>query len=61
MLELCDSRDRLNVLSMPFNAPRRQLFNRLREGDSVHIKGCIGDDRFELEIFRSQLKAFAPR
>ena len=52
MLELCDSRDRLNVLSMPFNAPRRQLFNRLREGDSVHIKGCIGDDRFELEIFR---------
>jgi hypothetical protein len=52
--ELRDSRDRLMVVSVPFNAPRQVMdqFNRLREGDNVRIEGrSSGNDRFELENF----------
>ena len=52
--EVRDSRDRLIVVSVPFNAPRQVMdqFNRLREGDNVRIEGrSSGNDRFELENF----------
>lgn len=52
--ELRDSRNRLIVVSVPFNAPRQVMdrFNRLREGDDVRIEGkTVGNDRFELENF----------
>jgi hypothetical protein len=52
--ELRDSRNRLIVVSVPFNAPREVIdrFNRLREGDYVRIEGrSAGSDRFELEAF----------
>ena len=52
--ELRDSRNRLIVVLVPFNAPRPVMdrFNRLREGDSVRIEGrSVGSDRFELENF----------
>jgi hypothetical protein len=52
--ELRDSRNRLIVVSVPFNAPRAVIdrFNRLRAGDSVRIEGrAVGTDRFELENF----------
>lgn len=52
--ELRDSRNRLIVVSVPFNAPRPVIdrFNRLREGDNVRIEGrSVNADRFELENF----------
>ena len=52
--ELRDSRNRLIVVSVPFNAPRPVIdrFHRLREGDNVRIEGrSTGNDRFELENF----------
>ena len=51
--ELRDSRDRLIVVSIPFNAPRPVIdgFNRLREGDSLEIEGRRVGARFELESF----------
>jgi hypothetical protein len=52
--ELRDSRNRLYVVSVPFNASRSVIdrFNRLRDGDSVRIEGrAVGADRFELENF----------
>jgi hypothetical protein len=51
--ELRDSRDRLIVVSIPFNAPRPVIegFNRLREGDSLEIEGRRVGARFELENF----------
>jgi hypothetical protein len=52
--ELRDSRNRMLLVSLPFNAPRQVLdrFNRLREGESVLIEGrLVGNDRFELERF----------
>jgi exosome complex RNA-binding protein Csl4 len=52
--ELRDSRNRLIVVSVPFNAPRQVIdrFNRLREGDNISIEGrSTGNDRFELENF----------
>jgi hypothetical protein len=52
--ELRDSRNRMVIVSVPFNAPRQVMdrFNRLREGDSVRIEGrSVGNDRFELENF----------
>ena len=52
--ELRDSRNRLIVVSVPFNAPRQVMdrFNRLREGDDVRIEGkTVANDRFELENF----------
>ncbi len=52
--ELRDSRQRLIVVSIDFNAPREvsDRFNRLRNGDTVRIEGkFVGQDRFELENF----------
>jgi exosome complex RNA-binding protein Csl4 len=52
--EIRDQRNRLIVVSVPFNAPRQVIdrFNRLRDGDSVRIEGrAAGNDRFELENF----------
>ena len=52
--ELRDSRNRLVLVSVPFNAPRQVVdrFNRLREGETVRIEGrAAGVDRFELESF----------
>lgn len=52
--ELRDSRNRLIVVSVPFNAPRQVIdrFNRLRDGDNVRIEGrSVANDRFELESF----------
>jgi hypothetical protein len=52
--DLRDSRNRLTVVSVPFNAPRQIMdrFNRLREGDNVRIEGrSVANDRFELESF----------
>ncbi len=52
--ELRDSRNRLIVVSLAFNAPRpiTDRFNRLRNGDTVRIEGrSVSADRFELENF----------
>lgn len=52
--ELRDSRNRLIVVAVPFNAPGSVMdrFNRLRTGDFVRIEGrATGSDRFDLENF----------
>jgi exosome complex RNA-binding protein Csl4 len=52
--ELRDSRNRLIVVAVPFNAPRSVMdrFNRLRTGDYVRIEGRPVDaDHFDLESF----------
>jgi len=52
--ELRDSRSRLIVVAVPFNAPRSVIdrFNRLRKDDYVRIEGrAAGAERFELESF----------
>jgi len=52
--ELRDSRNRLIVVAVPFNAPGSVMdrFNRLRTGDFVRIEGrAAGSDRFDLENF----------
>ena len=52
--ELRDSRNRLIVVSVAFNAPRSVIdqFNRLRAGDYVRIEGrAANSDRFDLENF----------
>lgn len=52
--EIRDSRNRLIVVSVAFNAPRAVIdrFNRLRNGDYVRIEGrSASADRFDLENF----------
>ena len=52
--EIRDSRNRLIVVSVAFNAPRAvtERFNRLRNGDLVRIEGrTVSADRFDLEDF----------
>jgi hypothetical protein len=52
--ELRDTRQRLIVVSIDFNASRdvSERFNRLRNGDTVRIEGkFVGQDRFELANF----------
>ena len=52
--ELRDSRNRLIVVSVDFNAPKAvtDRFNRLRNGDQVRIEGrSVNADRFDLENF----------
>jgi hypothetical protein len=52
--ELRDSRNRLIVVSVAFNAPRSVIdqFNRLRNGDYVRIEGrSVSSERFDLENF----------
>ena len=52
--ELRDSRNRLIVVAVPFNAARSVMdrFNRLRTGDYVRIEGRPVDaDHFDLESF----------
>lgn len=52
--EVRDRRNRLVVVTLPYNAPRSvsDRFNRLRRGDYVRIEGrYIAEDRFELESF----------
>lgn len=52
--ELRDSRNRLILVAVPFNAPGSVMdrFNRLRTGDFVRIEGrATGSDRFDLENF----------
>ncbi|HEX6769551.1 MAG TPA: hypothetical protein VF208_09390 [Candidatus Binatia bacterium] len=52
--EIRDSRNRLIVVSVAFNAPRAvtDRFNRLRSGDYVRIEGrSVASDRFDLETF----------
>lgn len=52
--EIRDSRNRLIIVSVPFNAPRvvTDRFNRLRNGDYVRIEGrAVSSDRFDLENF----------
>ncbi len=52
--ELRDTRQRLIVVSIDFNASRdvSERFNRLRNGDTVRIEGkFVGQDRFELGNF----------
>lgn len=52
--EIRDSRNRLIVVSVAFNAPRAitDRFNRLRNGDFVRIEGrSVSADRFDLENF----------
>ncbi len=52
--ELRDSRNRLIVVAVPFNAPGSVMesFNRLRTGDYVRIEGRPVDaDHFDLESF----------
>ena len=53
-VEVRDSRNRLIVVAVPFNAPGSVMdrFNRLRTGDFVRIEGrAAGSDRFDLENF----------
>jgi exosome complex RNA-binding protein Csl4 len=53
--ELRDSRNRLILVAVPFNAPRSVMdrFNRLRTGDYVRIEGRPLDaDHFDLESFQ---------
>lgn len=52
--EIRDSRNRLIIVSVAFNAPRAvtDRFNRLRNGDYVRIEGrSVASDRFDLESF----------
>ena len=52
--ELRDSRNRLIVVAVAFNAPKAitDRFNRLRNGDQVRIEGrSVNADRFDLENF----------
>lgn len=52
--EIRDSRNRLIIVSVAFNAPRTvtDRFNRLRNGDYVRIEGrSVASDRFDLESF----------
>ena len=52
--EIRDSRKRLIVVTVAFNAPRAvtDRFNRLRNGDFVRIEGrTVSADRFDLENF----------
>lgn len=52
--EIRDSRNRLIVVSVAFDAPRAIIdrFNRLRNGDYVRIEGrSVSADRFDLENF----------
>ena len=52
--ELRDSRNRLIVVAVAFNAPKTitERFNRLRNGDQVRIEGrSVNADRFDLENF----------
>jgi hypothetical protein len=52
--EMRDSRNRLIVVSVAFNAPRTVIdqFNRLRNGDHVRIEGrAVNADQFDLENF----------
>jgi hypothetical protein len=54
IFELRESGNRIIVVSVPFNAPRREMdrFHRLREGDNVRIEGrVVSGERFELESF----------
>lgn len=52
--EIRDSRNRLIIVSVPFNAPQSVLdrFNRLRNGDLVRVEGkAISPERFDAENF----------
>jgi len=52
--EVRDRRNRLVVVTLPYNAPRSvsDRFYRLRRGDYVRIEGrFLTEDRFELESF----------
>jgi exosome complex RNA-binding protein Csl4 len=52
--EMRDQRNRLIVVSVPFDGPRAisDRFNRLRNGDYVRIEGrSVSSDRFDLENF----------
>jgi len=52
--EMRDQRNRLIVVSVPFDGPSvvSDRFNRLRNGDYVRIEGrSVGSDRFDLENF----------
>ncbi len=52
--ELRDSRNRLIVVAVAFNAPKTitDRFNRLRNGDQVRVEGrSVNADRFDLENF----------
>jgi len=52
--EVRDRRNRLVVVTLPYNAPRSvsDRFERLRRGDYVRVEGrFIAEDRFELESF----------
>ena len=52
--EIRDGVDRIILVSLPYNAPRKvsEHFNRLREGDTVRLEGrFLNQDRFELENF----------
>jgi hypothetical protein len=52
--ELRDSRNRLIVVSVAFNAPRAVIdqFNRLHNGDYVRIEGrAVNADKFDLDNF----------
>lgn len=52
--EVRDRRNRLVVVTLPYNAPRSvsDRFNRLRRGDYVRVEGrFVTEERFELESF----------
>jgi len=52
--EVRDRRNRLVIVTLPYNAPRSvsDRFNRLRRGDYVRVEGrFITEDRFDLESF----------
>jgi hypothetical protein len=52
--EVRDRRNRLVVVTLPYNAPRsvNDRFERLRRGDYVRVEGrFLTEDRFELESF----------
>lgn len=52
--EIRDPRNRVVIISVPYNAPRSisDRFNRLRNGDYVRVEGrSVASDRFDLENF----------
>jgi hypothetical protein len=52
--EIRDSRNRIVVISIAYNAPRTvtDRFNRLRSGEYVRLEGrAVAADRFDLESF----------